>query len=72
MGDHYSKNETMHMLGRQDAAEAFWYNDQVREEIRQISKRRPYSFTLDAASEIFMLGYIHGKRTERLKRKEAV
>ena len=65
----YKKNDTMRLLGRQRAVSAFWRNDVVRREIEQISEARPYSFTITAASDIFMLGYIHGKRAERARRK---
>lgn len=66
----YKKNDTMRLLGHQYSAPVFWCNDKVREQIRQISEGRPYTFTLSAASDIFMLGYIHGKRAERARRKK--
>ncbi|MEW4414401.1 hypothetical protein [Clostridium sp. AN503] len=66
----YEKNRTMQLIGHQHSAEAFWRNEQVREEVREIAEGRPYSFTLDAAADIFMLGYIHGKRAERAVRKK--
>lgn len=66
----YEKNKTLQMLGYQCSAEHFWYNEQVREEVREISEGRPFSFTMDAASDIFMLGYIYGKRAERARRKK--
>lgn len=66
----YTKNRTMQLLGRQHSVKSFWCNEQVREEVREISEGRPYTFTLDAASDIFMLGYIHGKRAERARRKK--
>lgn len=66
----YDKNSTMQLLGKQYAVDSFWCNDKVRKEIQEISEARPYSFTLDAASDIFMLGYIHGKRAERARRKK--
>ena len=65
----YQKNDTMRILGKQVAVTAFWNNDAVRRGIEQIREARPYSFTIDAASDIFMLGYIHGKRAERARRK---
>lgn len=66
----YAANKTMQFLGHQYSAEPFWRNEQVREEVREISEGRPYSFTLDAAADIFMLGYIHGKRAERARRNK--
>lgn len=56
----YRKNDTMRLLGHQCTVESFWRNDMVRREIEQISE----------ASDIFMLGYIHGKRAERARRKK--
>lgn len=66
----YVANKTMQLLEHQHSAEPFWCNEQVREEVREISEGRPYSFTLDAAADIFMLGYIHGKRAERARRNK--
>lgn len=66
----YDKNDTMRMLGSQQAAMPFWCNDVVRREIEEIAEARPYSFDIIAASDIFMLGYIHGKRAERARRKK--
>lgn len=66
----YAANKTMQLLGRQHSVKLFWSNEQVREEVREISEGRPYSFTLDAAADIFMLGYIHGKRAERARRNK--
>ena len=65
----YEKNDTMRLLGRQ-CISTFWENDVVRREIEQISEARPCSFTITSASNIFMLGYIHGKRAERARRKK--
>lgn len=66
----YEKNDTMRLLGKQYIISLFWANDVVRREINQILEARPYSFTTSAASDIFTLGYIHGKRAERARRKK--
>lgn len=66
----YRKNDTMRLLGYQRAVSTFWGNDAVRREIEQISEARPCSFTITSAGDIFMLGYIHGKRAERARRKK--
>ena len=66
----YEKNATMRLLGYQYPIPIFWGNDVVRAEMEQIKEARPYSFTLSAAIDIFMLGYIHGKRAERARRKK--
>lgn len=65
----YEKNETMQLLGKQRMVTAFWCNDKVRKGIDEIAEARPYSFTIDAASDIFALGYIYGKQAERARRK---
>ena len=66
----YHMNPTMRLLGYQCAAAPFWTNDEVRKQIGEISQARKFSFTIEAAADIFMLGYIHGKRAERARRKE--
>ena len=66
----YHKNGTMRLLGYQINVGVFWGNDEVQREIDQIIEARPYSFTKDAAEDIFMLGYIHGKRAERARRRK--
>lgn len=47
---------------------AFWCNDKVRKGIDEIAEARPYSFTIEAAADIFTLGYIYGKQAERAGR----
>lgn len=64
----YRKNDTMRLLGHQYSI--IWDNDVVRHEIKEISEARPHTFTISAASDIFMLGYIYGKRAERARRKK--
>lgn len=64
----YDKNPTMQLLGKQSSF-LFWCNDEVRKEIQEIAEARPCSFTIEAACDIFMLGYIHGKRAERDRKK---
>lgn len=63
----YEKNETMKMLEEQRAM--FIYRDGIKEKIDDIAKARPFSVTTDAAIDIFMLGYIYGKRAERSRKK---
>lgn len=65
----YEKNKTMKLLGKQIMVSAFWQNEEVRKAIEEIAEARPYYFTINAASDIFALGYIEGKRAERAKRK---
>lgn len=68
--DGYNKNETMKLLGEQNGL-LFWYGENVEKQIKDIAEARPYSFTFSSAADIFLLGYIHGKRAER-KRKRNV
>lgn len=65
----YDKNPTMRLLGRQKEEDIFWRNTEVKEQILEISEGRPHSFSFEAAADIFMLGFIHGKRAERIRRK---
>ena len=64
----YDKNETMKLLGNQKVM--FIYRDGIKKKIDDIAKARPFSVTPDAAIDIFMLGYICGKRAERARRKK--
>lgn len=66
----YKTNDTMRMLGKQHAIPPFWENEEVMQQIAELAQARPCQFTYDAASDIFMLGYIHGKRAERARRKK--
>lgn len=66
----YYKNDAMRLLGYQCMIEIFWCNEEVRRQINQIAEARPQSFTIDAAADIFTLGYIYGKRAERARRKK--
>lgn len=65
----YKKNETMRLLGYQTVGH-FWYNNEVRMQIEHIAEARPYTFALEAAADIFNLGYIYGKRAERARKKK--
>ncbi|HCT91988.1 MAG TPA: hypothetical protein DF613_11520 [Lachnospiraceae bacterium] len=68
-GTLYSKNSTIRMLGKQISASVFWQNNEARKAVDEIAEARPYSFTIEAASDIFVLGYIFGKRAERARKK---
>ena len=71
-GTRYGKNDTMRMLGEQRSVGIFWMNKEVRKAVDEIAEARPYSFTLEAASDIFVLGYIFGKRAERARKNGTV
>lgn len=64
----YEKNETMKMLGRNSCFQ-FSQTDAMQK-IDDIIEARPLSCTLDAAMDIFLIGYIYGKRAERARRKK--
>lgn len=64
----YSKNDTMKMLGKNYYTTAL--NQQTSSKLDDILEARPFSCTKDTAIDIFMLGYIHGKRAERARRKK--
>ena len=65
----YEKNNTMKLLGKQFMVSVFWQNEEVRKAIEEIAEARPYSFTIEAAADIFTLGYIYGKQAERARRR---
>ena len=49
----YEKNKTMKLLGKQIMVSVFLQNEEVRKAIEEIAEARPYSFTINAASDIF-------------------
>ena len=65
----YEKNKTMKLLGKQFMVSVFWQNEEVHKAIEEIAEARPYSFTIEAAADIFTLGYIYGKQAERARRR---
>lgn len=64
----YNVNPTMEMLGKNTYVGAL--NEQTFSELDDILEARPYTCTRDTAMDIFLLGFIHGKRSERKKKKE--
>ena len=65
----YEKNETMELLGKQAFKNYFGAIKEARTGRDEIKAARPHSFAKDAAEDIFVLGYIHGKRADRARRK---
>lgn len=63
----YEKNETMKMLGKNTYVGAL--NQQTFSELDNILEARPHTCTRDTAMDIFMLGFIYGKRADRARRK---
>lgn len=66
----YEKNKTMKLLGKQIMVSVFWQNEEVRKAIEEIAEARPYSFTINAASDIFALGYIEENAQRERKGKQ--
>ena len=64
----YTLNSTMQLLGKQCSCDIIC--NQEREEICDILRARPFTTSMDTARDIFVLGYIHGKRAERKRRKK--
>ncbi len=65
----YEKNETMRMLGMQAFKNYFGVIKEARKGLDEIAEARPHSFAKDAVDDIFVLGYIYGKRADRARRK---
>lgn len=66
----YEKNETMRILGKQCAIETIWSNDKLKKQIDDIQEAKSIHIPPEIISDFFMLGYIHGKRIERARRKK--
>lgn len=63
----YRKNETMKLLGKQTCEALFF--DEVRKQIHDIAEARNTRFDYNAAMDVFLLGYIYGKKEERARRR---
>ena len=66
----YTLNATMQMLGHQ-----YYLNVLTQETfsaIDDILTARPYTSTRETSMDVFMLGYIYGKRAERKRRRKGV
>lgn len=63
----YRKNETMKLLGKQTCEALFF--DEVRKQIHDIAEARNTRFDYNAAMDVFLLGYIYGKKEERARKK---
>lgn len=63
----YEKNDTMRLLGLQTRE---MFNNDMLSQMDDIMKARPYSATYESALDIFTLGFIFGKRSERAKKKK--
>lgn len=62
----YEANETMKLLGHQCPADMI--TSEIVEQMNEITEARKYTTTFETALDMFLLGYIHGKRAERAKR----
>ena len=65
----YDKNETMKLLGHQVYSEIININE-LGKLIKDVAQARQVNFDVDAAYDIYTLGYIYGKRAERRRRKK--
>lgn len=65
--DIYDANDTMRMIGYQQVPEIF--TSGARRQINEVLDVRKSEITFDAAIEMFIIGFIHGKRAERIRRK---
>ena len=63
----YRKNETMKLLGKQTCEALFF--DEARKQIHDIAEARNTRFNYNAAMDVFLLGYIYGKKEERARKK---
>lgn len=64
----YETNATMEFLGKQ--APLAILTDEIKKQMGEITEARKYTTTYMTALDMFMLGYIHGKRAERARRKK--
>ena len=64
----YDKNDTMKLIGHQNILPIF--TDEATKQMDDVAKARPYSFSYSGAIDMFILGYINGKRAERARRKK--
>lgn len=63
----YMANATMELLGKQ--APLSILTDEIEKQMGEITAARKYTTTFMTALDMFMLGYIHGKRAERARKK---
>ena len=63
----YRKNETMKLLGKQTCEALFL--DETKRQVHDISAARNAHFDYNAAMDVFVLGYIYGKKAERARKK---
>lgn len=63
----YRKNETMKLLGKQTCEVLF--SDEAKRQVHDIAAARNIRFDHNAAMDIFILGYLYGKKGERARRR---
>lgn len=64
----YEANDTMILLGHQDIIGV--YTQEARKQMNEIVNARRFTTTRETALDMFMLGFIYGKRAERRRRRE--
>lgn len=63
----YKTNATMELLGKQVTLQII--TPDIEKQMDEITEAREYTATFMTSLDMFMLGYIHGKRAERARRK---
>lgn len=67
-GSYHITNDTMKLLRHQNI-EFLFDNKEIEKQMLDIKRARQERFSFCTAIDIFLLGYIHGKRAERARRK---
>lgn len=65
----YRANATMELLGKQVPLKIL--TEEIKKQMCEITEARKCTTTFMTAIDMFMLGYIYGKRAERARRKVA-
>lgn len=64
----YEKNETMLLLGQQKYEKII--TEQAEKQIKEIREARCFAMTADTAIDIYIIGFINGKRKERERKSK--
>lgn len=62
-----SKNKTIELIGQQEYSKIF--GDKEKEMLKDIVNARTFTVSEETAVDIFIAGYICGKRAERKRKK---
>ncbi|MGI6095013.1 MAG: hypothetical protein ACOYBL_06230 [Lachnospiraceae bacterium] len=64
----YDENDTIWLIGQQNID--LLMNETVRNQMDEIAAASPGTTTRETARNMFLLGFIYGKRAERARRKK--